>query len=70
MIISYDLDEILALSDRILVMYEGAIIGSADPRTASREEIGMMMAGIRPETEAAASGAGPAIAAQEGVTTP
>lgn len=69
-IISYDLDEILALSDRILVMYEGAIIGSADPRTASREEIGMMMAGIRPETEAAASGAGPAIAAQEGVTTP
>ena len=49
-IISYDLDEILALSDRILVMYEGAIIGSADPRTASREEIGMMMAGIRPET--------------------
>ena len=47
-IISYDLDEIMALSDRILVMYEGAIIGSADPRTASREEIGMMMAGIRP----------------------
>ena len=47
-IISYDLDEILTLSDRVLVMYEGAIIGSADPRTASREEIGMMMAGIRP----------------------
>jgi ABC-type uncharacterized transport system ATPase subunit len=57
LIISYDLDEILALSDRVLVMYEGAIIGSADPRTASREEIGMMMAGIRPE-------------AQAGVTTP
>ncbi len=47
-IISYDLDEILTLSDRVLVMYEGAIIGSADPRTASREEIGLMMAGIRP----------------------
>ena len=31
-----------------LVMYEGAIIGSADPRTASREEIGMMMAGSAP----------------------
>jgi ABC-type uncharacterized transport system ATPase subunit len=70
-IISYDLDEILALSDRVLVMYEGAIIGSADPRTASREEIGMMMAGIRPETQAAASGTpGLAMAAQEGVTTP
>jgi simple sugar transport system ATP-binding protein len=38
----------MTLSDRILVMYEGTIIGSADPRTATREEIGMMMAGVRP----------------------
>ena len=45
-IISEDLDEIMTLSDRILVMYEGTIIGSADPRTASREEIGMLMAGV------------------------
>ncbi|MEO8571000.1 MAG: ABC transporter ATP-binding protein [Chloroflexota bacterium] len=47
LLISYDLDEVLALSDRVLIMYEGTIIGSADPRTASREEIGMMMAGVR-----------------------
>ena len=53
LIISYDLDEVLTISDRVLVMYEGTIIGSADPRTASREEIGMMMAGIRPEAQVA-----------------
>ena len=47
-IISEDLDEVMTISDRILVMYEGVIIGSADPRSASREEIGMMMAGVRP----------------------
>jgi simple sugar transport system ATP-binding protein len=48
-IISEDLDEVMTISDRILVMYEGTIIGSADPRTATREEIGMMMAGVRPD---------------------
>ena len=42
-IISEDLDEVMTISDRILVMYEGTIIGSADPRTATREEIGMLM---------------------------
>ena len=46
-IISEDLDEVLTISDRVLVMYEGRIIGSADPRSARREEIGMMMAGVR-----------------------
>jgi ABC-type uncharacterized transport system ATPase subunit len=49
LIISEDLDEVLAISDRILVMYEGAIIGTADPRTASREQLGLMMAGVRPD---------------------
>jgi general nucleoside transport system ATP-binding protein len=48
-IISEDLDEVLALSDRVVVMYEGEIIGGADPRTASRETIGLMMAGVRAE---------------------
>jgi simple sugar transport system ATP-binding protein len=55
-IISEDLDEVLTISDRVLVMYEGRIIGSADPRSASREEIGMMMAGIRPAEPAPAAG--------------
>jgi simple sugar transport system ATP-binding protein len=47
LIISEDLDEILSLSDRILVVYEGAIIGEVDPRTTTRETLGLMMAGVR-----------------------
>ena len=46
LIISEDLDEVLALSDRILVMYEGAIIGQVDPGAATREAVGLMMAGV------------------------
>ena len=44
--ISEDLDEILTLADRILVMYEGAIIGEVDPRTTTMETLGLMMAGV------------------------
>jgi simple sugar transport system ATP-binding protein len=52
LVISEDLDEILALSDRVLVMYEGEIIGEVqDPRTVSRDRLGLMMAGVRPEAE-------------------
>jgi hypothetical protein len=40
-------------------MYEGTIIGSADPRTATREEIGMMMAGVRPDAPAPAGESDP-----------
>jgi len=54
LIISEDLDEVLSLSDRILVMYEGEIVGEADPATASRESIGLMMAGVRGEEPATA----------------
>jgi simple sugar transport system ATP-binding protein len=56
--ISEDLDEVLAISDRILVMYEGEIIGTADPRTASREQLGLMMAGVRPDAQEGLSPAG------------
>jgi general nucleoside transport system ATP-binding protein len=56
LIISEDLDEVLGLSDRILVMYEGAIMGQADPRDVSREKLGLMMAGIRPEQQDEPSG--------------
>jgi len=45
LLISEDLDEILALADRIAVMYEGAILGDFDAREASVEEIGLLMAG-------------------------
>jgi len=46
LIVSEDLDEVISLSDRILVMYEGAIIGEAGPETSTREAIGLMMAGV------------------------
>ena len=47
LLISEDLDEVLALSDRILVMYEGSIVGEVDGRSAVVEEIGLLMAGVR-----------------------
>jgi len=46
LIVSEDLDEVISLSDRILVMYEGAVIGEAGPQTTTREAIGLMMAGV------------------------
>jgi ABC-type uncharacterized transport system ATPase subunit len=49
LIISEDLDEVLALSDRVVVMYDGTIIGEVDPRTATKEEVGLLMAGLRAE---------------------
>jgi len=46
LVVSEDLDEVLSISHRVLVMYEGALIGEVDPRTANREAIGLMMAGV------------------------
>jgi simple sugar transport system ATP-binding protein len=45
-VISEDLDEVLALSDRIAVMFEGRIIGIVDRQTATREQLGLLMAGV------------------------
>jgi len=53
LLISADLDEILELSDRIAVMYEGEFIGGGKAEELTREEIGLMMGGIRPETKPA-----------------
>ncbi|MEW6546148.1 MAG: ABC transporter ATP-binding protein [Bacillota bacterium] len=50
LLISEDLDEIMALSDRIAVMYEGQIVGEVMAREARLEEIGLMMAGVRPRS--------------------
>jgi len=44
-LVSLELDEILLLSDRIAVMNEGRIVGILDPKTTTREEIGLMMLG-------------------------
>jgi simple sugar transport system ATP-binding protein len=45
LLISEDLDEILTLADRIVVMYEGAIAGETPREQADVEEIGLLMAG-------------------------
>jgi simple sugar transport system ATP-binding protein len=45
LLVSVELDEIRALSDRILVMSDGRIVGEATPR-AAEERLGLLMAGI------------------------
>ncbi|MGD8604312.1 MAG: ATP-binding cassette domain-containing protein, partial [Anaerolineales bacterium] len=45
LIISSELDEIMALSDRVLVMYQGKIVGEFDPKKDSTTEIGLAMLG-------------------------
>ncbi|MBU7027530.1 MAG: ATP-binding cassette domain-containing protein, partial [Theionarchaea archaeon] len=47
LLISADLDEVLCLSDRVAVIYEGKIVGERDPQTATEEELGLLMAGGR-----------------------
>ena len=52
LLISLELDEVMNVSDRILVMYEGEIVGEFDPKKVTVEELGLYMAGSkRKETE-------------------
>ncbi|MCB0033424.1 MAG: ABC transporter ATP-binding protein, partial [Anaerolineales bacterium] len=51
LLISEDLDEIRALSDRIVVMFEGAVMGIVDNDQTTVEELGLMMAGEKRLTE-------------------
>lgn len=44
-LISEDLDELLKLSDQVVVMFRGRLAGSVDPANTSREEIGLLMSG-------------------------
>jgi len=48
LLISEDLDEILALSDRIAVMYEGQVMGVLAAENADLDQIGLLMSGIKP----------------------
>ncbi|HKS42751.1 MAG TPA: ABC transporter ATP-binding protein [Blastocatellia bacterium] len=48
LLVSAELDEVMSLSDRVIVIYEGRIVGEVDPRTVSEEEIGLMMTGGQP----------------------
>ena len=47
LLVSLELDEVMNLSDRILVMYEGEIVGELDPKTTTVKELGLYMAGAK-----------------------
>ena len=49
LLVSLELDEVMTLSDRILVMYEGEIVGELDPKKTTVEELGLYMAGAKKE---------------------
>ncbi len=47
LLVSLELDEVMDVPDRILVMYEGEIVGELDPRKTTQEELGLYMAGAK-----------------------
>ena len=49
LLISLELEEVMNVSDRILVMYEGEIVGEFDPKQVTVEELGLYMAGAKRE---------------------
>ena len=51
LLVSLEMDEVLDVSDRILVMYEGEIVGELDPKKTNPEEMGLYMAGAKRDTE-------------------
>jgi len=50
LLVSAELDEILSLADRILVMFHGEIIAELSAANADRNQIGLLMAGVRSDT--------------------
>ena len=55
LLVSLELDEVMSLSDRILVMYEGEIVGELDPKTTTIQELGLYMAGAKRNQKGAVS---------------
>ena len=51
LLVSLELDEVMNLSDRILVMYEGEIVGQLDPKKTTLQELGLYMAGAKRDGE-------------------
>ena len=47
LLVSLELDEVMSLADRILVMYEGEIVGELDPKATTVQELGLYMAGAK-----------------------
>jgi ABC-type uncharacterized transport system ATPase subunit len=64
-VVSTELDEVMALADQIAVMYRGRIVATVPP-TASRDEIGLLMAGITGDGDAPAAGPVTEAAAESG----
>jgi simple sugar transport system ATP-binding protein len=62
LLVSAELDEILSLSDRIAVMYKGQIMDIVSAEGVSKEYLGLLMAGVRPDESAAAPAAAGAAA--------
>ena len=50
LLVSLELDEVMDVSDRILVMYEGELVGQRDPKKVTVEELGLYMAGAKRDT--------------------
>jgi simple sugar transport system ATP-binding protein len=53
LLVSVELDEIMSLSDRIAVMFDGQIMGFRDPETTNERELGLLMAGVTDSGKAA-----------------
>jgi simple sugar transport system ATP-binding protein len=53
LLVSVELDEIMSLSDRIAVMFDGKLMGFRDPETTNERELGLLMAGMIGKGEAA-----------------
>ncbi len=51
LLVSAELDEIMGLADRIAVMYEGEIVATLDAKEATREELGLLMAGSKKKAQ-------------------
>ena len=51
LLISLELDEVMNVSDRILVMYEGEIVGEFDPKKTTVQELGLYMAGAKKQSD-------------------
>ena len=50
LIVSTELEEVMALSDRLLVMYRGKVVAELDPKKVTPMEVGLYMAGSRPDS--------------------
>ncbi|MCR4621843.1 MAG: ABC transporter ATP-binding protein [Clostridiales bacterium] len=51
LLVSLELEEVMSVSDRILVMYEGEIVGEFDPKQTTVQELGLYMAGARKQPQ-------------------